>query len=157
MTTLDRKLLREARASKGLILAITCLVAVGVMCYVYMQSAYSNLRTARDQYFAQCRLADFFEFFLDLIRRGDTPDGVGEVASFSGGRAYGDRVTHHDRAERLPRQILAKPPPVAYRAGQADRLGEVWLGHLGVVDGDATAGSQGPEQQGGVVDIPRDR
>jgi putative ABC transport system permease protein len=60
MTTLDRKLLREARASKGLILAITCLVAVGVMCYVYMQSAYNNLRTARDQYFAQCRLADFW-------------------------------------------------------------------------------------------------
>ena len=32
MKTLDRKLLREARASKGLILAITSLVAVGVMC-----------------------------------------------------------------------------------------------------------------------------
>jgi putative ABC transport system permease protein len=57
---LDRKLLREARASKGLILAITSLVAVGVMCYVYMNSAYYNLRAARDQYFAQCRLADFW-------------------------------------------------------------------------------------------------
>jgi putative ABC transport system permease protein len=60
MTTLDRKLLREARASKGLILAITSLVAVGVMCFIYMRSAYNNLRSARDQYFAQCRLADFW-------------------------------------------------------------------------------------------------
>jgi putative ABC transport system permease protein len=58
--TLDRKLLREARASKGLILAITSLVAVGVMAFVYIRSAYNNLRSARDQYFAQCRLADFW-------------------------------------------------------------------------------------------------
>ena len=60
MKTLDRKLIREARASKGLILAITSLVAVGVMCFIYMRSAYNNLRSARDQYFAQCRLADFW-------------------------------------------------------------------------------------------------
>ncbi len=43
MNVLDRKLLREARASKGLILAITSLVAVGVMCLIYMRSAYNNL------------------------------------------------------------------------------------------------------------------
>lgn len=60
MKVLDRKLLREAQASKGLILAITSLVAVGVMCFVYMRSAYNNLRNAKDQYFAQCRLADFW-------------------------------------------------------------------------------------------------
>jgi len=60
MKTLDRKLLREARTSKGLVLAITALVAVGVMAYVYIRSAYNNLRSARDQYFAQCRLADFW-------------------------------------------------------------------------------------------------
>ena len=29
-------------------------------------------------------------------------DGVGEVASFFGGRAYRDRITRHDRPERLP-------------------------------------------------------
>lgn len=60
MTVLDRKLLRELRASKGLILAITSLLAVGVMCFVYMRSAYNNLRQAQDRYYAQCRLADFW-------------------------------------------------------------------------------------------------
>jgi putative ABC transport system permease protein len=60
VNVLDRKLLREARASKGLILAITSLVAVGVMCLIYMRSAYNNLSIAKDQYFAESRLADFW-------------------------------------------------------------------------------------------------
>ena len=84
-------------------------------------------------------------------------DGVGEVASFFGGRAHRDRITRHERPKRLPVQDLAEPPLVAYRAGEADRLGEVRPGHLGVVDRDAAAGSQGPGQQGGVIDFPRDR
>ncbi|MDZ4818579.1 MAG: FtsX-like permease family protein [Planctomycetota bacterium] len=60
MKVLDRKLLREAKASKGLILAITSLVAVGVMCFIYMRSAHRNLTMAKDQYYAQCRMADFW-------------------------------------------------------------------------------------------------
>ena len=35
-------------------------------------------------------------------RREPFTDGVGEVASFFGGRAYRDRITRHDRPERLP-------------------------------------------------------
>ena len=43
MKVLDRKVLRELVASKGLLLAITSLIAVGVMCFIYMRSAYNNL------------------------------------------------------------------------------------------------------------------
>jgi len=60
MKTLDRKLLRDLKHSKGLILAITCLMAVGVMCFIYMHSAYDNLNLAKEQYYSQCRMADFW-------------------------------------------------------------------------------------------------
>jgi len=47
-------------ASKGLLLAITSLIAVGVMCFIYLRSAYYNLERAKDQYYQQCRMADFW-------------------------------------------------------------------------------------------------
>lgn len=46
MRVLDRKVLRELFASKGLLIAITSLIAVGVMCFIYMRSAYNNLKIA---------------------------------------------------------------------------------------------------------------
>ena len=57
---LDRKLLREVRSSGALLLAITSIIAVGVMCFVYMRSAYYNLSLARFRYYNQCRMADFW-------------------------------------------------------------------------------------------------
>jgi putative ABC transport system permease protein len=57
---LNRKVLRELVASKGLLLAITSLIAVGVMCFIYLRSTYYNLQRAKDQYYAQCRMADFW-------------------------------------------------------------------------------------------------
>ena len=60
MKLLDRKLLRELYQAKGLLLAITSIIAVGVMCYVSMQSAYHNLSRAKFDYYRQCRMADFW-------------------------------------------------------------------------------------------------
>ena len=60
MKVLDNKLLRELIASKGLILAITSLMAVGVMAFIYMRSAYANLNRAKDDYYRLCRMADFW-------------------------------------------------------------------------------------------------
>ena len=59
MTVLNRKLLREFRASRGLLLAITSIIAVGVVCYVMMGTAHRNLTTAKDRYYRETRLADF--------------------------------------------------------------------------------------------------
>ncbi len=58
--SLDRKLVRELRHSKGLLLAITSIIAVGVMCFVTMRSAYHNLNDAKRRYYLQCRMADFW-------------------------------------------------------------------------------------------------
>jgi len=57
---LNRKLLRELRTSRSLLLAITSIIAVGVMCFVYMRSAYHNLSLAKWRYYTQCRMADFW-------------------------------------------------------------------------------------------------
>ncbi len=60
MNVLDRKLLRELHASKGLLFATTSLIAVGVMCFIYMRISHRNLRMEQAQYYAQGRLADFW-------------------------------------------------------------------------------------------------
>lgn len=60
MKTIDLKLLRDLYRSKGLLLAITAIVAVGVMCFVTMRTAYHNLEQAKDSYYRQSRMADFW-------------------------------------------------------------------------------------------------
>ena len=60
MKVLERKLARDLYSSKGLLLAITSIIAVGAMCYVTMLSAYHNLNQAKERYYRQCRMADFW-------------------------------------------------------------------------------------------------
>lgn len=60
MKTLDRKLFRELRHSRGLLLAITSIITIGVMMFVYMRATYRNLKTAQANYYAEGRMADFW-------------------------------------------------------------------------------------------------
>jgi putative ABC transport system permease protein len=60
VSVLDRKLLREVRGSILMLLAITSIIAVGTMCFVYMRASYHNLNLAKWRYYAQCRMADFW-------------------------------------------------------------------------------------------------
>ncbi|MEX0818534.1 MAG: hypothetical protein WD070_03040, partial [Pirellulaceae bacterium] len=60
MKTLRRKLVRELYDAKGLLLLIASIIAVGVTCFVAMQSAYHNLDEAKRRYYRQCRMADFW-------------------------------------------------------------------------------------------------
>ena len=60
MNMLDRKLVRELGRSKGLLLAVTSIVAVGMTCFVAMRSAYHNLEDARQVHYHRCRMADFW-------------------------------------------------------------------------------------------------
>jgi putative ABC transport system permease protein len=57
---LDRKLLREVRSSGLMLLAIGSIIALGVMCFVYMRTTYYNLSLAKFRYYNQCRMADFW-------------------------------------------------------------------------------------------------
>jgi putative ABC transport system permease protein len=60
VTILGRKLVREIYGSKGLLLLIASIIAVGVTCFVSLQSAYHNLDLAKKRYYRQCRMADFW-------------------------------------------------------------------------------------------------
>ncbi len=60
MNTLGRKLVRDLYRSKWLLLTIGSIIAIGVMCFVSMQSAYHNLNRAKEKYYRQCRMADFW-------------------------------------------------------------------------------------------------
>lgn len=60
VSVLDRKLLREVRSSGIMLLAIGSIIAVGVMCFIYMRTAYYNLSLAKFRYYNQCRMADFW-------------------------------------------------------------------------------------------------
>lgn len=83
MAILNRKLRREFWASRGMMFAITALMSVGVMGFIYMKSAYQNLLHAKQEYYASSRMADFWIDLkkvpladLDLVR--DIP-GVSEI------------------------------------------------------------------------------
>jgi putative ABC transport system permease protein len=60
VSVLDRKLLREVRGQVTMLLAITSIIAVGTMCFVYMRASYHNLTLAKFRYYTQCRMADFW-------------------------------------------------------------------------------------------------
>ena len=60
MKALDIKLLRDLYRTRGLILAIGGIITVGIMTLVTMRSAYLNLSLAKDSYYQQCRMADFW-------------------------------------------------------------------------------------------------
>lgn len=85
MRVLDRKLVRELQQAQALLLLIASIIAVGVTCYVAMQSAYLNLEEAKRLYYRQCRMADFW---IDLKKAPDAElqgllriRGISEVRS----------------------------------------------------------------------------
>jgi hypothetical protein len=47
VSVLDRKLLREVRGSIVMLLAITSIIAVGTMCFIYMRASFHNLNLAK--------------------------------------------------------------------------------------------------------------
>lgn len=60
MSVLDTKLRREIGSSKGMLLAIVSIMAVGVGEYVALSTSYNNLHEAKGRYYRQCRVADFW-------------------------------------------------------------------------------------------------
>ncbi|MCC9607174.1 FtsX-like permease family protein [Blastopirellula sp. JC732] len=57
---LDRKLGRDLLQSRGLLLAIVSIMTLGIGLFVGMQSTYHSLSEAKQRYYANCRVADFW-------------------------------------------------------------------------------------------------
>jgi putative ABC transport system permease protein len=107
---LQRKLAREICRSKGLLLAITSIIAVGVMCYVAMQSAYLNLSAAKARYYRMCRMADFWidvkkAPLAELAMLG----GVRGIAEFQPRITFPATVDLENVAEPLNGQVISLP------------------------------------------------
>ena len=60
MNILNRKLRRDLWQTKGMLVAVILIVALGVGCLVGMMGTSLNLQVARDTYYGQCRMADFW-------------------------------------------------------------------------------------------------
>jgi len=60
VSVLDRKLRRDLAGSATMLLAVVGIMAVGIACYVAMGACYNNLQDAKNRYYAQCRMADFW-------------------------------------------------------------------------------------------------
>ncbi len=60
VSVLHRRLLRELRGGGMPIVSIVLIAAVGTGCYVAMRSAHRNLSDAKNRYYAQGRMADFW-------------------------------------------------------------------------------------------------
>jgi putative ABC transport system permease protein len=83
MDILNRKLLRDIRQSRWMLLAVSAIIAAGIGCFIGMLAAYRNLQIARTGYYSTCRLADFW---IDLkkgpvqeINRLAMVPGVSEI------------------------------------------------------------------------------
>ncbi len=90
MSMLGRKLRRDLWGSKGVLLAIVSIIAVGVACLVTMGSAYWNLSEAKRRYYAQCRMADFW---IDLKKVPQAE--VERLARLPGVAAVRSRIGFH--------------------------------------------------------------
>jgi len=57
---LNRKLKRDLWQTRGMLAAVILIVAIGVSCLVGMMGTSRNLQMARNGYYGQCRMADFW-------------------------------------------------------------------------------------------------
>jgi putative ABC transport system permease protein len=110
VNALGKKLLRDLYRTKSLIIAIGGVITVGIMTLVTMRSAYLNLSNAKDSYYRQCRMADFW---IDLkkvplaeIHQLTQIEGISEVQAriqFSG------TVDLEDSVQAINGSIISLP------------------------------------------------
>jgi putative ABC transport system permease protein len=82
---LDRKLVRDLAANKGTLIAVISIIALGTGCLTGIVGTYQNLVSARDRFYAQCHLADFWvdvrESPNDLAARAAAVPGIARVST----------------------------------------------------------------------------
>lgn len=60
MKILNTKFQRDIMLSKGMLISIIAIIAVGIGCFTGMLSTFENLKKAKIEYYSQCRMADFW-------------------------------------------------------------------------------------------------
>ncbi|MEZ5989333.1 MAG: ABC transporter permease [Planctomycetota bacterium] len=116
MTVLNRKLRRQVRESRGLLASIVLILSIGVACLVGMLATWRNLDRALDDYYARCRMADFW---VDLdrapvpdLREACAVDGVAEVRDRLQFPVTVEGLDGERQVEGLALSLPAAPHPV---------------------------------------------
>lgn len=111
MKVLHRKLWRDIRQSLGLLIAVGSIITIGITCFVGMRSAYFNLREAKQRYYRQSRMADFWidmkkAPLAELEERLDVPG----IAAWRSRIQFSATVDLPDFAEPVNARVLSLPP-----------------------------------------------
>ncbi|MCA9246290.1 MAG: ABC transporter permease [Planctomycetales bacterium] len=108
MSVLARKLRRDVWHAKVTMLAIAAIMTCGVLCFVMMRSLYFDLSTAQDDYYRECRMADFWADLkkapLQVVERIASIPGV---ASASGRISFLATVDLPTSVKPLRAQVLS--------------------------------------------------
>lgn len=85
MSVLDRKLRRDLLGARATLMAILVVIVVGIACFVGLVSVYVNLERSRLDYYARCRMADFWvdlkKLPLSEVQDVARMPGIAEVRS----------------------------------------------------------------------------
>ena len=110
MSVLGRKLLRELRSHLGLVCAVALIIVVGAACFVALGSTYRNLQSAKNEYYAQCRMADFT---IDLkkapLAEAEAVRTLKGVAELRSRIQFAATIDIPDVPEPLNAQVLSLP------------------------------------------------
>lgn len=132
---LDRKLLRDLKSSRGLLLAIVSIMALGIALFVGMRSTFQSLAEAKAKYYQQSRIADFW---IDL-KKAPNAD-LERLMQVPGIRDFETRIQFATTVD-LP----GRDQPVNGLAISLPEVRETVINDILLVRGDYFSGARGTE------------
>ena len=116
MNILNQKLRRDLWQTRGMLTAVILIVAMGVSCMVGLMGTSRNLQSARDSYYARCRMADFWVDLkkmpiseLDVLK---DLDGISEIRTRITGQVIVDMEGVEEPLSGTLLTLPAEPSPV---------------------------------------------
>ncbi len=122
MSTLSRKLLRTIRTTRGQFIGLGFIVALGVMVYIGMGTAYSNLTRSQQDFY---QAANFADYYFQVVR---APASVSsKIESIAGvvkasGRIQSDVSLVKEGSQRAVGRITSYHLPMAGEVNQLHLL-----------------------------------
>lgn len=138
MTTLTRKLLRTITSGWGQFVALVLIVMLGVMIYISMNTAYSNLSQSQERFYQEYRFADYTFTVVkapeSVISRIEAVPGVIKAT----GRVQKDIPIVKAEDERATGRLIGYPLPQEGEVNRLHLLSGSWFeespaGNIGVL------------------------
>lgn len=111
VSVLHKKLRRDLWQTKGMLTAVILIVALGVSCLVGMMGTSQNLQMARNSYYGQCRMADFWVDLKKMpVTELDVLDKLSGISEIRARIAFQVIVDLEGVEEPLSGTLLTLPP-----------------------------------------------